>query len=766
MKFGIGQPAARKEDVRFLTGRGRYVDDLALEGAARAFVLRSPVAHARIARIDAEAARAAPGVLALYTGTDVAGRLIDLPNEFPLEQADGTPPAPAVHPHLARDKTRFVGQPVAFVVAETLEQAKDAAELIEVDYEELPAVVDPVAALAPDAPQLHDAAPGNRAYLWEIGDRAAVDATFETAAHVARVDVRNQRVIVASMETRAIAASFDAKADRWEVWVGSQGAHGIRNRIALALGVEPARIRAHTPDVGGGFGMKLMAHPEYGLAAIAAQDLGRPVKWVGERTESMLSDAQARDLVTQAEGAFDAEGRILALRFRSVSNLGAYYSSFGAAIHTVFSAPLMGGMYRTPLIWQEVRGAFTNTTPTDAYRGAGRPEQIYVTERLMAQAAREMGRDPAEFRKLNLLTPAELPYETQGGMVFCSLSPAENVDRAVEAADVAGFAARRAEAERRGKLRGLGLCYYMERTGGGPTERAIIRITPNGGCELRVGTQSTGQGHETAWAQIVTEKLGLDWDSITLLEGDSDLLPAGGGTGGSRSLIMAGRVLLLASDDMIAKARRRAAEKFETAEADIEFSAEEGGVLRVAGTDRAVRLVEIAAEQGGMEAEGGVDDRTSTFPNGCHVAEVEIDPETGRLNLQRYTIIDDFGTLVNPRLVAGQVHGGVVQGAGQAMMECAAWDPETGQPLAGSFMDYAMPRADDAPFFDVAFNEDAPTPTNPLGVKGCGEAGSVGGIPAVTLAAHDALVAAGAEPIETPLTPERLWRALAARKAA
>jgi carbon-monoxide dehydrogenase large subunit len=766
MKFGIGQPVARKEDPRFLTGRGRYVDDIAPADAARAYMLRSPVAHGRITRLDAEAAREAPGVLAVYTAADIEGRLKDLPNEFPLEQVDGTPPAPATHPHLARDRVRFVGQGVAFVVAETLAAAKDAAELIEVEYEELPVVIDQQAALEPGAPQLHEAAPGNLAYRWSVGDKAKTDAAFAVAAHVSRVTVRNQRLIVASMEPRAITARFDPETDRWEIWAGSQGAHGMRARVALALGVDASRVRAHTPDVGGGFGMKLMAHTEYGLTALAAQDLGSPVRWLGERSEAMLSDAQARDLVTEAEGAFAADGTLLALRWSSISNLGAYYSSFGAGIHTVFSAPIMGGMYRVPAMFHEVRGAFTNTTPTDAYRGAGRPEMIYVTERLMEQAAQDFGIDPVDLRLRNLITPEELPYPTQGGFSYDSLAPAENVRRAVEAADRVGFPGRRAAAAARGKLRGLGVCYYMERTGGGPVERARIRITPNGACEVRVGTQSNGQGHETAWAQVVTEKLGLDWDSIVLLEGDSDALPAGGGTGGSRSLIMASRVLLLASDAMEEKARALAAAKLEAAEADIEFSPSEGGLFRIAGTDRSVRLVELAMEAGGLEAEGGVDDRESTFPNGCHVAEVEIDPETGRLTLERYTIVDDFGALVNPRLVAGQVHGGVVQGAGQAIMEGARWDEETGQPLTGSFMDYAMPRAADAPFFDVQFNLDAPTPTNPLGVKGCGEAGAVAAVPAIVLAAHDALRAAGAEPIESPLTPERLWRALNAGRQA
>ena len=761
MKFGLGQPLKRKEDIRFLTGHGRYVDDIALPGALRGHVLRSPVAHARILRIDAEAARGAPGVAAVYIGSDVKDRLLALPNELPFQQADGSPAAPAVHPHLALDKVRFVGQPVAFVVAETLEQARDAAELIEIEYEELPVVVDPAAALAGGAPQLHDAAPGNLAYTWSIGDEAATEAAFAKAAHVARVSVRSQRLVVASMEPRAISARYDTGTDRWEVWMGSQGVHGIRARLAMALQVEPTRLRVHTPDVGGGFGMKLMAHPEYGLTCLAAQDTGRPVAWIGERSDAMLSDAQGRDLTTEAEGAFAADGTLLAFRWQSMSNLGAYYSSFGAGIHTAFSAPITGGMYRLPTFHSTVRGVFTNTTPTDAYRGAGRPEVIYVTERLMERAARDMGMDPVALRLKNLLTTAETPFATMGGMTFDSLDPAENVRQCVAASDRDGFEARRTEAARRGKLLGYGLCYYMERTGGGPVERAEISLMPDGSAVLKVGTQSTGQGHETAWAQVVHEKLGIDWDRITLLPGDSDSLPVGGGTGGSRSLIMAGRTLMLAADDIIAKARQHAAEKLEAAEADIEFSAAEGGLFRIAGTDRTMRLVEVAAELGGVEGEGGVSDRESTYPNGAHAAEVEIDPDTGFVKLARYTIVDDFGKLVNPLLVEGQVHGGVVQGAGQALMEQAVWDPETGQPLTASFMDYAMPRAADTPMLPVIFNEGAPCKTNPLGVKGCGEAGAVAATPAVTLAVLDALRRAGAADIDTPLTPEKVWRALA-----
>ncbi len=760
MKFGIGQPAARREDVRFLTGRGRFTDDVAHAGAAVGHVLRSPEAHARILSIDVSAARAAPGVLAVYTGADVEERLNPLRGEYAMKQTDGSPGAPVTHPHLAIGRVRYAGEAVAFVVAETAAAARDAAELIAVDYESLPVAVEPDDALATGAPQLHEAAPGNLAFAWELGDAAATDAAFARAAHVTRLSTRCQRLVVASMEPRAVSVAYDAATGRWDVWMGTQGSHAARARLSAALGVEAGRIRVRTPDVGGGFGMKLMAHVEHALACLAAQDLGRPVKWIAERSDAMLADAQGRDLSTEAEAAFDAEGRLLAFRWRSVSNLGAYYSTNGAGIHTAFSAPIVGGMYRLPAAHVEVRGVFTNTTPTDAYRGAGRPEVIYVGERLMERAAREMGIDPIEMRLRNLLTPAELPHATPGGMVFDSLDPHANVLACAKAADRDGFEARRAAAAARGRLLGFGLCYYMERTGGGPVERAEIDIAPDGAAVLRVGTQSNGQGHETVWPQIVVSELGLDFERITLETGDSDALPAGGGTGGSRSLIMAGRTLMLAAREIVEKARPLAAERLEAAAADIEFSAGDGGLFRIVGTDRTVALVELAAAAGGLSGKGGVDDRESTHPNGAHAAEIEIDPDTGRVTLTRYVAVDDFGRLVNPLLAEGQVHGGLAQGAGQALMEHARWDRETGQPLTASFMDYAMPRAADAPSFEVSFNEGAPTPSNPLGVKGCGEAGAVAATPAVALAVLDALHRAGAGEIETPATPEKVWRAL------
>ncbi|MGG7568574.1 xanthine dehydrogenase family protein molybdopterin-binding subunit [Rhodovulum sp. DZ06] len=758
MKFGIGQPVRRKEDDRFLRGTGRYVDDITFPGQAHAAFLRSPVAHGTLVSVDASEAAAAPGVIAVYTGAEIEGRLKPLMNEAPVEQTDGAPVALAELSHLARGRVRFVGQPIAMVVAESRALAEDAAELIEFDIDELPVVIDAEAALAEGAPELHpDVAPGNRAYAWEMGDRAKTDAAFaeaEAKGKTVSLRVRNQRIVVNPMEPRASNVRYED--DRWLVWSGTQGVHALRAKLSRQLGVEPDRIRVQTPDVGGGFGMKLQAHPEDGLLCIAAKDTGRPVKWTSTRSEGFLSDAQARDLVTDVEAAFDAEGKMTAIRGKSVSNLGAYCSSFGAGIHSLFSAGLLGGMYDVPAMHIEVQGAFTNTTPTDAYRGAGRPEIINVTEHAIEAGAKAFGIDPVEMRRRNLIRPEQLPYTAQGGMTFDSLDPGRNIDDVLAMSD--GAEDRRAAAEAKGKLFGRALVYYYERTGGGPVERATVKIGADGIVEAAVGTQSTGQGHETAWAQLITQQLGVPYEAIRLLDGDSDALPAGGGTGGSRSLIMASRVFLKAGEEIIDKGMEGAEKLLEAGRQDIEFDPE-AGAYRIAGTDRSVTLTEVAAEMGGIDGTGAVDDREATFPNGAHVAEVEIDRETGALELTRYDIVDDFGVVINPLLVAGQVHGGVVQGLGQILHEAMRWDAETGQPLSASFMDYQMPRAQDLPGFQLKYNE-IPSVTNPLGVKGCGEAGTVAALPAAALAVHDALERIGAEIPEPPFTPFKLWQAI------
>ncbi|MEO1331307.1 MAG: xanthine dehydrogenase family protein molybdopterin-binding subunit [Pseudomonadota bacterium] len=768
MKFGVGQPIRRKEDDRFLRGAGRYVDDIKLDGQLYAHILRSPHAHAILGAVDVDAARAAPGVHAVFTHADtVAYGLKPMANRAPMANADGSDIAPVKMPHLASGRVRYVGQPIAMIIADSPGAARDAADLIMVEFEDLPAVSAARDAIEPDAPALHDDAPGNLSYRWTAGDADATEAAFAAAAHRVSLSARCQRLIVNAMEPRAANAVYDAETDRWTIHVATQGVHAMRGNVAFHLGVEPDRLRILTPDVGGGFGMKLMVHPEYALVAMAAHKLGRPVKWTADRSESFLADAQARDLDTVAEGAFDADGTLLAMRFMSLSNLGAYYSQFGAGIHAAFSAQLVGGIYRTPAAFTEVRGVFTNTTPTDAYRGAGRPEMAYLTERVMEKAARTIGLDPAEIRRRNLLTPADMPFANPtGGAVFDSGDCVGTLEAALAAADYSGAPTRKAEAEKAGRLYGVACSYYMERTGGGPVENARLRVRADGRIEAWIGTQSNGQGHETAWAQLIHEKLGVDLDRVDLIQGDSDLLPAGGGTGGSRSLIMAHRTFFLAAEDVIEKGKQAAAEKLEAAIADIEFSPAEGGLFRVAGTDKTLDLWSAAGEaedafgEPALLGEGGVTDREATFPNGAHVVEVEIDPDTGWPHLKRYTVVDDFGTILNPLLVEGQVHGGVAQGVGQALFEGAAWDPETGQPLTGSLMDYALPRASDFPPFSTDLSEAAPSTTNPLGVKGCGEAGTVGATPAVTLAILDALRPLGVEEIDTPLTPLKIWRAI------
>lgn len=757
MKFGVGQTLSRKEDDRFLRGRGRYVDDIVLPGQLHAVFVRSQVAHGILVSVDMDAAAAAPGVLAVYDGAAIAGRLNDLANAAPIRQEDGSALAPVAMPHLARGKVRFVGQPIAMIVAETRLLAEDAAELVMVEIEDLPPVLGAAEALEDGAPPLHDEAPGNRAYTWAVGDEEATDAAFAAAAKTVEVPVTNQRLVVAPMEPRATNARYEN--GRWHLWAATQGVHALRAKLCLQLGVEADAVHVQTPDVGGAFGMKLQAHPEDALLCLAAKDLGRPVKWTSTRSESFLSDAQARDLRTVAEGAFDAAGRLIGIRARSLSNLGAYYSSVGAGIHTAFSAPLLGGMYDVPAMFTRVTGVFTNTTPTDAYRGAGRPEIINVTEHVIEAGALAFGADPVEFRRLNLIRPDQIPYTSAGGFTFDSLDAPRNVEDALALSDAEGAAARREEAAAAGKIFGRALVYYYERTGGAPMERAVVRIGADGAVEAAVGTQTSGQGHETAWAQLIHEQLGVDYNAIKLLDGDSDLLPGGGGTGGSRSLIMASRVFLKAGEAIIEKGMEGAEKLLEAGRSDIEYEAE-GACFRVAGTDRSVTLTEVAAEMGGIEGKGAVDDGKTTFPNGAHVAEVEIDPETGEVTLTRYDIVDDFGVVINPSLVAGQVHGGVVQGLGQILHETAAWDPQTGQPLAASFMDYRMPRAADFPNFRLRYNE-IPSTTNPLGVKGCGEAGTVAALPAAALAVADALRSAGVEtPPEPPFTPLAVWAAL------
>lgn len=745
MKFGIGQAVKRTEDPRFLTGRGQYVDDIDLPEMLFAQVVRSDFAAGTLVGVDAEEARRMPGVALVYTAADIAGRLVPISAGMGMVQADGSPFVDVPHPHLAEDTVAYVGQPVAVVFANSRQAAMDAAEAVAVEVEPSDAVVSAQDAL--NAAAIHEGLDGNRIYRWEVGDPEAVARAFDTA-HIVQLDVRNQRLAGTPIEPRGIVVRYDAQG--WEIWVSNQGVHSARSDIARDLRTTPDRLRVHAPDVGGGFGMKLIDHPEYALCALAAQQTDCPVKWTSTRAEALLSDVQARDLTTRAEAAFAPDGTLLGLRWRSTSNVGAFTPGFGAGVHTSFSAHLIGGVYDVRAVHHVVEGVVTNTTPVDAYRGAGKPEVLHVMERLMSTAARELGLDQVAIRQRNLIRPDQIPYRTAGGVDFDAIDAPAILNRAAELAEVAGFDDRA-----RGKLAGLGVAYYYERTGGGPVEMATIHIAADGAITADVGTESAGQGHETAWAQIVANQLGVPYEAITVRRGDTGSLPRGSGTGGSRSAVQASRSFLIAAEDVVEKALIRAEDLLEVARTDLEFR---DGTVRVTGTDRAMTLIEIAAQTGPLDGVGEVDSVVTTTPNGAHIAEVEIDPETGHVTLTRYSVVDDFGNVINPMIVTGQVHGGVAQGAGQVLCEEMVRDAN-GQPLSGSFMDYAMPRAADLPMIDVELVS-VPTPSNPLGLKGCGEAGAVATVGAVANAVEDALARAGAAPCMPPYTPGRVWSAL------
>ena len=767
-KFGLSQPVRRVEDARFVTGAGRYTDDLNLPGQARSYVLRSPLAHARVKSVDTEAARATPGVVAVITGADLeADGVGHIPTVVPLENRDGTPSANPKRPALCTDTVRHVGDNVAFVVAETLEQAKDAAELVQVDYEPLPVVADASTAMDAGQPALHAEAPDNLAFDWEFGDRAAVDAAFAEAAHVTTLDLVNNRVVVNSIEPRNIIADWDSNAGKLTIHGGTQGGWLWRDQLAADIfGMAPDRIRVVTPDTGGSFGMKQFVYPELVMTAWAARKLRRPVKWIGERSDAFVSDTMGRGNLTRASMAFDAHHRIVAVEVATVADMGAYLSTFAPFIPTLANIKVLAGVYDFKHLFSRVKGVMTNTVPVDAYRGAGRPEAIYTIERLMDRAARELGEDPTELRRKNFIKPESMPYATAAGETYDTGEFAQVMDAAMANADWAGFPARQAAARAAGKRRGIGLCYYIESTMGDGNENAAVRFDDDGMVSILVGTQSTGQGHETAYAQILNDKLGVPLDRIRVIQGDTDLIPTGGGTGGSRSVTAEGWAIQDASDKVIERGKAFASQVLEAAVADIEFG---DGAFRIAGTDRAVAILDLADQakamesppdglEGGLDADAHIEVQQWTFPNGCHMAEVEIDPETGVTRVLRYTVVDDFGTTVNPMLIEGQVDGGVVQGLGQALMEHTVHDRD-GQLLSGSFMDYAMPRADDVPPIDFA-NIVVPCKNNPMGMKGCGEAGSVGSLAAAMNAILDALALDGVTHIDMPATPEIVWRAL------
>jgi carbon-monoxide dehydrogenase large subunit len=762
-KFGLSQPAARKEDARFLSGAGQYVDDLKVEGAARAVFVRADVAHAEIRGIDTSEAKAAPGVLAVMTAADLDGALVNDLNAGQLPNRDGSMSARPPRPVLAAGKVRHVGEAVAIVVAETLAQARDAAELVAVDYSELPAVTDTAGALAEGAPQLHDDAPGNLCMDWAMGDEAATDAAFKAAAHTVSLDLINNRVVANAMEPRGAVA--DWKDGRLHLAMNGQGPWTLRDELAEKLGLDAAQVRVTHPDVGGGFGMKTFPYPEHFALSLAAKTLGRPVRWMAERTESMATDVMGRDHVTCAEAAFDADHKLTALRFTTVAGLGAYLSLYGAYIPSVIASKVLTGVYDVQTFFVNVKGAFTNTTPVDAYRGAGRPESIYAMERLMDYSARTLGVDPLELRRKNFIR--SFPYTTCVGENYDVGDFDKVLDRALVEADVEGFAARKAASEKAGKLRGLGLAYYIESILGDQNETTRIEFAEDGGIDLYVGTQSNGQGHETVFAQFLHDRLGVPFDKIRLVQGDTDRIAKGGGTGGSRSVTMQGGSIQAAADGWVERAKPFAGEEMEVAAADIEF---DGTAFRVAGTDQTLEVMELV---GRARAKGREDllseEREHTtpgrsYPNGAHFAEVEVDPDTGVTKVVKYTVVDDFGVLMNPTLAAGQVHGGVVQGIGQAITEHVVWD-EHGQLVSASFMDYAMPRADDAPMIPF-HHEGTPSTANAIGMKGCGEAGTVGALAAVTNAALDAVWPVGVRHVDMPMTPQRMWSWLQSAGAA
>jgi len=777
---GIGAPVKRKEDHRFLTGQGRYVADVALPGALTMHVLRSPHAHARIRSIDTSAAAAAPGVAAVLTGADMAGDGIGAMTPlWIITGSDGEKMAQPPRWALARGTVRHVGEPVAVVVAETAAQAADAAELIGIEYEELPAVVGSRAAVAAGAAQLHREAPGNVCTRFVRGDEAKVRAAFATAAHTVKIELVNNRLICAALEPRAVAAAPDG--GRLTLWSSTQAPHHIRRHVTEELGMPEASLRVIAPDVGGGFGTKGKHHPEETLVVWAARRLGRPVRWTSTRAEAFVSDAQGRDHVTTAELALDAEGRFVAVRVRTLADVGAYVSTFGASIPSVIYTTLLAGVYRTPAVHVEVTTVFTNTVPTDAYRGAGRPEACYVLERLADRAAAKLGLDRAEIRRRNLIPASAMPYKTPIGPTYDNGDYPRLLARALDVGDYGGIAARRTEAAKRHRLRGIGMALYVESSGVAPSklagvmgaragffESAEIRVDAGGFVTAFLGTHNHGQGHATTFAQVLSTRLGVPLDRIDIVEGDTAMVPYGTGTFGSRSMAVGGSALAIAADKIILKGKRIAAHLLEAAEADIGFK---DGAFTVTGTDRRIGFGEVAraalmahnlppGTEPGLNESAFFDPVNFAFSAGCHVAEVEIDPATGVIELVRHSVVDDIGTVINPMIVHGQVQGGLAQGIGQALFEHAVVDARSGQVLSGSFLDYAIPRASDLPFFHSETDESQPFPLNPLGAKGCGESGTIGAPAAIVGAVLDALAPLGITEIDMPLTPGRLWERL------
>ena len=774
---GIGAAVRRKEDFRFITGKGQYTDDISRPGQTYIHFVRSPHAHAKIRKIDATAAKGMPGVVAVLTGADLAADKIgNLICGWAITSKDGTPMKMSAHPAIANEKANHVGDAVAVVVAETLAQAKDAGEKLVIDYEVLTAVADPAKAQAAGAPLIHEVAPNNTIYQWHLGDQKAVEAAFKAANHVTKLDFINNRLVPNAIEPRAAIGDYDAGQDTLTLWNTTQNPHVARLVIAAFVGMAPEhKLRVIAPDVGGGFGSKIFIYPEEVVCLWAARKVGRPVKWVSDRSEAFLTDAHGRDHVTHAEMAFDAEGKITALRAKTIANLGAYMSTFSSSVPTYLYATLLSGQYGIANIYCEVDAVYTNTVPVDAYRGAGRPEATYVVERLVEVGARELGIDPADLRKRNFIKT--FPHQTPVIMTYDAGDYNASLKKAMDLADVKGFGKRKRDSARNGKLRGLGYSTYIEACGIAPSqavgslgagvglwESAEVRVNPTGSVEVLTGSHSHGQGHETTFAQLVSQRLGIPIENISIVHGDTDKVQFGMGTYGSRSGAVGMTAIVKALDKVEAKAKKVAAFMLEAAEGDIEFK---DGKFTVAGTDKAAAWGDVALNAyiahkfTGAELEPGLkegafyDPTNFTFPAGCHICEIEVDQETGATEIVGWTAVDDFGVVINPMIVEGQVHGGIAQGVGQALFEGTVYDKD-GQLVTGSYMDYAMPRADYLPSFKVDTTE-TKCPSNPLGIKGCGEAGAIAAPAAVINALTDAV---GTEELAMPATPQVVWQAL------
>jgi aerobic carbon-monoxide dehydrogenase large subunit len=771
-KYGVGQPVRRKEDDTLVRGKGKYTDDFSLPGQAYAWIVRSSHAHGVIRGIDTAAAKAMPGVLGVWTGADLAAaNYTPFTCGMPLKSRDGSPLLQTNRPALVTDKVRYVGDPVAFVVAETVAQARDAAEAVELDIDPLPAVTNAEEAAQPGAPQLYDHIPNNVALDYHYGDTAKIEAAFASAVHVTKLDIVNTRVAVVSMEPRVAVGAYDKTTERYTIQVPTQGVSGNRATLAKILNVPAEKVRILTPNVGGSFGMKNISYPEYTCILHAAKELGRPVKWTDERSTSFLSDSQGRAQTIHAELALDADGKFLAVRLNGYGNLGAYITGVSPGPLSLNTGKNLPSVYRTPLISVDIKTVLTNTTLMGAYRGAGRPEANYFMERLIDKAADEMGINRLTLRKRNFIKPAQLPFAAASGVTYDSGDFQGVFEKALEISDYENFTKRKKESRKNGKLRGIAVGSYLEVTAPPSGELGKITFDPDGSVTLTTGTLDYGQGHATPFAQVLSAQLGVPFDKIKLEQNDSDLVRFGNGTGGSRSITATGKAIVESSAMVIAKGKQAAAHMMEASEADIEFA---DGRFAIAGTDRSIDIMELARRMhdekmpedvpSSLDVDHNTTDTPSTFPNGCHVAEVEIDPETGVIRIVRYTGVNDFGTIVNPMIVAGQLHGGVAQGIGQALMEEVSYDSE-GQPITGSFMDYAMPRAGDVPTMAVG-DHPSPAKSNPLGTKGCGEAGCAGSLASVVNAVIDALSEHGITHIDMPMTPEKIWRAIQDAKQA